>query len=104
VYFQLADAIENASIHAISLEDAHRQNDLSLLHHFRSTTVILGVIAIAQSRIEPVEEIAERLQAALKHIDAQRLIAAPDCGLGFLGRDLALAKLSNLVMAARAVG
>jgi 5-methyltetrahydropteroyltriglutamate--homocysteine methyltransferase len=45
-----------------------------------------------------------RLRTVLDHIDAQRLIAAPDCGLGFLGRDLALAKLSNLVMAARAVG
>lgn len=103
-YFQLADAIEDSSIQAISLEDAHRHNDLSLLEHFKTTTVMLGVIAIAKSRIETVEEITNRLQAALEHIDSDRLIAAPDCGLGFLNRDLALAKLTNMVAAAKAVG
>ena len=40
---------------------------------------------------------------ALKHIDADRLIAAPDCGLGFLDRKLALAKLTNMVSAAKSV-
>jgi 5-methyltetrahydropteroyltriglutamate--homocysteine methyltransferase len=104
VYFQLADAIEDSSIQAISLEDAHRHNDLSLLEHFKTTTVILGVIGIAQSRIETVEEISDRLQAALKHIDADRLIAAPDCGLGFLNRELALVKLANMVTAAKGLG
>ena len=29
------------------------------------------------------------------------LIASPDCGLGFLGRDLALKKLTNMCEAAR---
>ena len=63
-------------------------------------TVIFGTVAIAKSRVEPVEEIRARLAAALAHIDAARLIAAPDCGLGLLGRDLALAKLRNLAEAA----
>jgi 5-methyltetrahydropteroyltriglutamate--homocysteine methyltransferase len=103
-YFQLADWIESSTIQAISIEDAHRPNDLALLDHFKTTTVILGVIAIAKSRIEPVEEIASRLQAALEHIDSDRLIAAPDCGLGFLTRELAMAKLANMVRAARMVG
>ena len=103
-YFRMADAIEDASIDAISIEDAHRPNDLSLLERFRRTTVILGVVAIAKSRIENPEEIAERLGMALGHIDPHRLVAAPDCGLGLLGRNLARSKLSNLCHAARAVG
>lgn len=103
-YLQLSDAIEDSSIQAISLEDAHRHDDLLLLEHFKTTTVILGVIAIANSRIETVKEITERLQAALEHIDADRLIAAPDCGLGYLDRKLALAKLANMVSAAKSVG
>ena len=89
---------------AVSLEDAHRYNDLSLLEAFKTTTVIFGCVAIAKSRIEPVEEIRERLLAALEHIDAGRLVAAPDCGLGLLGRDLARAKLRNLCEAARSLG
>ncbi len=40
---------------------------------------------------------------ALNHIDADRLIAAPDCGLALLGRDLALAKLRNMSEAAKSI-
>ncbi len=100
-YAQIADAIEDSVIQAVSIEDAHRHNDLGLLERFTTTTVILGVIAIASSRVETVDEILGRLLQALDHIDAKRLIAAPDCGLAMLGRDLALEKLGNLCRAAR---
>jgi 5-methyltetrahydropteroyltriglutamate--homocysteine methyltransferase len=43
------------------------------------------------------------LLEALRHIDRDRLIAAPDCGLGYLGKDLAMAKLRVLVEAAASV-
>ncbi len=102
-YFTLADALADTSIQAVSIEDAHRHNDLALLEHFASSRVILGVVAIAKTRVEPVDEIVDRLEAALEHIDADRLIAAPDCGLAMLDRDTALAKLANMTAAARAV-
>lgn len=73
-YFELADAIERSSIHAVSIEDAHRPGDLGLLERFRST---------------------------LGHIEPARLVAAPDCGLGLLGRDAARAKLAAMCAAAR---
>ena len=102
-YVQIADAIEESSINMISVEDAHRHNDLKLLEHFNSTKVIFGVVAIAISRVETVEEIAARLEQALEHIDQDRLIAAPDCGLGILGKKLALEKLNNMCVAAKAI-
>ena len=100
-YFRLARALDASSIDQISLEDAHRHNDLSLLESFRDSTVILGSVAIAQSRVETVEEIAIRLNLALAHIDGNRLMAAPDCGLAMPGRDLAIEKLRNMCIAAR---
>lgn len=102
-YFELADAMDNSTIMAVSVEDAHRNNDLRLLERFVDTTVILGVVAIAKSRLETVEEIRARLVEALDHIDARRLVAAPDCGLGLLGRELAMEKLRNLSTAAHSV-
>ena len=66
-------------------------------------TLILGVITIASSRIESVDEIANRLRQALNHIDHDRLLAGPDCGLMMLGRNLAMQKLSNMCQAARSV-
>jgi 5-methyltetrahydropteroyltriglutamate--homocysteine methyltransferase len=87
----------------ISIEDAHRPNDLSLLELFKHQTIILGVIGIARSRIESVEEIASRLRKAIDHIDKDRLVAAPDCGLGILSRQQVKAKLANMVKAAQLV-
>ena len=103
-YLKLAGALDASSIDAVSIEDAHRPNDLRLLEEFGRTSIIFGAIAIASSHLETADEIEVRLLDALNHIDARRLIAAPDCGLGFLGRDLAGQKMMNLAAAARAVG
>jgi len=100
-YLQLADALEDSSVQWLSIEDAHRHNDLKLLERFKTTTVVLGAVAIAKSRVESAQEIHARLQDALQHIDKERLVAAPDCGLGLLGRDLARAKLRALTAAAK---
>ncbi len=102
-YFTLAPALDQSSIDQISIEDAHRHNDPALFELFKRATLILGSAAIAQSRIETVEEISGRLRTVLGHIDSRRLIAAPDCGLGYLSRELAIAKLKNISAAARSV-
>ncbi len=102
-YFDLAGAVDESVVDAVSIEDAHRHNDLSLLDLFRNTKVIFGVIAIARSRVETVEEVRERLQAALEHLPAERLVTAPDCGLGHLGRELAMQKLKVLSAAAKSL-
>ena len=102
-YLELAGVLDEVAIDAVSIEDAHRPNDLALLERFARKKVLLGVIAIARSRIEEVEEARARLRAAFEHIDAHRLIAAPDCGLGLLGRDLAKAKLKVLAEAAHSL-
>ena len=99
-YVDLAGAVNASSVQAVSIEDAHRHNDLSLLELFTDTHVILGVVAVAKSRVETVDEVESRLRAALAHIDQDRLLAAPDCGLGLLGRDLARAKMAVLAAAA----
>ena len=103
VYGLLATALDASCVDQISIEDAHRHNNLGLLEHFTNSTIIFGSVAIATSRVETVEEIAERLSAALEHIDRDRLVAAPDCGLMMLERDLAMTKLKNLSLAAQSV-
>ena len=102
-YFQIADAIEDSCIEEVSIEDAHRHNELSLLEKFRNTSVIFGAVKIASSRVETVDEVRERLTKALEHIDKNRLIAGPDCGLGFFTRDLAISKMKVLSEAARSL-
>ena len=42
-----------------------------------------------------------RIKEALNHIDLNRLILAPDCGLGHLSRNLAKKKLKTMVEAVK---
>ena len=102
-YFQIADAIEDSSIQEISIEDAHRHNELSLLEKFSKTKVILGVVDIASSRLESFDEVRERISSALEHIDEDRLIVAPDCGLGFFTREQAISKMKLMTEAAQSI-
>ena len=100
-YKKIAKALDNSNIDSVSLEDAHRNNDLKLLTDYKNTKVIFGVIKIASSKIETVEEIETRINEALKFISKEQLIAAPDCGLGHLSREMALEKLKIMSLAAK---
>jgi 5-methyltetrahydropteroyltriglutamate--homocysteine methyltransferase len=102
-YLKIVSAIEDSSIDEVSIEDAHRHNDLVLLEKFSTTKVILGVIDIARSRVESVEEVRVRLLEALEHIDPERLIAGPDCGLGFFTREQAIYKMKIMSEAAHSI-
>ncbi len=101
-YMQIAEAVDGVA-DQISIEDAHRHNPEELFTRFEKSSLIVGFITIASSRVEPVEEIRARMHHILQYMPAERLLAAPDCGLGFLGRDLAMTKLRNLSEAARSV-
>ena len=100
-YKKIAKALDASLIDSVSIEDAHRYNDLELLRNFTKTKVIFGLIKIASSQIETKEEIENRVLDALNFIDKQQLIAAPDCGLGHLPRQLAIEKLKIMVDVAK---
>ncbi len=101
-YLALAEAVDGV-VDEISIEDSHRHNPPDLFRRFAKSRLIVGFVAIASSRVETAEEIRARMREVLELVPEERLIAAPDCGLGFLGRDLAMAKLTNMCAAARAV-
>ena len=84
-----------------TIEDAEAQNDLSMLSSLKKLGIQLGAVTIARAKLETPEEIAERAKLALKYLPKDRLMLAPDCGLGFLKQELAERKLENMVTAAR---
>ena len=53
--------------------------------------------------MESVEEIQDRVQQVLQHIPRERLILAPDCGLGFLPEDIMRKKLQNMVQVCQSI-
>jgi len=64
---------------------------------------VLGVIALADETVETAQAVAGRIRAALKFIDAKRLIPAPDCGMKYLSRPAAFGKLMALSQGAAIV-
>ncbi|MGR3290911.1 MAG: cobalamin-independent methionine synthase II family protein [Paracoccaceae bacterium] len=99
-YHRLASAIDDAAFDQVSIEDAHCCNNLTLLDKLQNKTLIFGSVAIASSRLENVDEVEARLRDVLTHIDRDRLVVAPDCGLGFLSAELAEQKLTVMCQAA----
>lgn len=102
-YSVLAPHVDASPVDIVSIEDAHRPNDLDLFRRFERVTVAVGTIAIARSAIEHPHAIAERLTEVARVLGADRVIAAPDCGLGLLDRDTAMAKLHALRAGANAL-
>lgn len=102
VYHDLVAALDG-KIDALSIEDCHCHNGLDLFEKFHRTKAVVGFVDIASSRVETVDEIVARMRQVLQILPAENVIAAPDCGLGFLGRDLAVVKLRNMCQAAKRV-
>ena len=100
-YKKIAISLDNSIIDTVSIEDAHRYNDLIFLKDYKNTKVIFGLIKIASSKIETVEEIENRIEEAIQFISKEQLIAAPDCGLGHLSREVAMKKLKIMSLAAK---
>jgi len=89
----------------IAIESAQPKLDLSVLEELPSKTIILGVLDLADGApVETSDEVARRIEAALKHVPPERLQVAPDCGMKYLPRDVARAKLEALVEGARQLG
>ncbi len=102
-YHRLSQAVDAANFDQVSIEDKHCCNSLDLLDKFPTKTVIFGTVAIASSRVETVDEVMARLQDVLEHIDRDRLVVAPDCGLGLLSAELAEQKLRIMCQAAKQI-
>jgi 5-methyltetrahydropteroyltriglutamate--homocysteine methyltransferase len=87
----------------ISIEAAQPRLDLSVLECMGDKTMMVGVLDLGTEDVEAVEVVADRIRAALRHIEPQRLVLAPDCGMKYLSRESAFGKLRAMVQAAAIV-
>jgi 5-methyltetrahydropteroyltriglutamate--homocysteine methyltransferase len=90
-------------VRQISIETAQSNLDTSVLKNFSDQTIILGVIDLANHKVETPEIVAVRIRRALPHIDPARIILAPDCGMKYLPRDVAFGKMRAMVEGAAIV-
>ncbi len=81
----------------ISVEAAQPNLDLGVLAELPSKTIILGVLDLGDETVESAETVAARLRSALEILPPERLVVAPDCGMKYLSREVALGKLAAMV-------
>jgi 5-methyltetrahydropteroyltriglutamate--homocysteine methyltransferase len=87
----------------VSVETAQPSLDCSVLRELPNKTIMLGVLDLSTEQVETPDVVATRINRALPHVDPQRIIVAPDCGLKYLPREVAFGKLKAMVDGARLV-
>ena len=95
--------LRNCSCNQVSIETAQSNLDTSVLEELRGKKIILGVLDLSDMDVETPETVAARIRRALPHVDADKIIVAPDCGLKYLPRDVAFGKMKAMAEGAAIV-
>ncbi len=95
--------LEDSAATQISIEAAEPGLDPTILENLPTKSVIFGVLNLATETVERPDDIAGQIREALEHIPPERLIIAPDCGMKYLPRDIAFAKLKAMADGTRIV-
>ena len=95
--------LKDCAADILAIEAAQPRLDVAVLEPLAGKTVAVGVLDLSDPEPETPEQVAERIEAALAVIPPERLQVGPDCGMKYLPRDLAFAKLRALVDGARIV-
>jgi 5-methyltetrahydropteroyltriglutamate--homocysteine methyltransferase len=89
--------LAQSSVDSISIETAQSNLDCSVLEELPGKTMIVGVLDLSTNEVESPEVIASRIRRALEHHPADQTVVAPDCGLKYLDREVAFAKMVAMV-------
>jgi 5-methyltetrahydropteroyltriglutamate--homocysteine methyltransferase len=90
--------LDTTPVRQIALESMQQQVDLRILDLLPNKTVVLGVIDLDDAApVEEPETVARQIRRALEHVPPERLLLSPDCGMKYLPRATAFAKLQALV-------
>ena len=96
VGYSFLPELADSTADQISIEAAQPKLDLGVLHDLSPKKILLGVLDLGDIKVETPKKVADRIRKGLKHLPAERLIPAPDCGMKYLPREVALGKLKAL--------
>jgi 5-methyltetrahydropteroyltriglutamate--homocysteine methyltransferase len=99
------EELADSCVDQISIEAAQPRLDLAPLKTLAEAgkTMVLGVLDLGDGSVETPEQVAQRIRAALRYVAAAQLVIAPDCGMKYLPREVAFAKLLAMVEGAAMV-
>jgi 5-methyltetrahydropteroyltriglutamate--homocysteine methyltransferase len=95
-YETIFPALAQSRIDQVSLECRNSKVPLSLLSLLKGKDILVGVIDVATDIVETPEDVAATIEAAMKYVPKERIIACTNCGMAPMRRDIAEAKLMAL--------
>jgi len=100
-YEAIFPALAKSRIDQVSLECRNSKVPLSLLSLLKGKDILVGVIDVATDIVEKPEDVAATIEAAMKYVPKERIVACTNCGMAPMRRDIAEAKLKALGDGAR---
>ena len=95
-YEKIFPAFAARRIDQVSVECRNSKVPISLLSLLKGKDVLVGVIDVASVEIETPEQVASTIEAVMKHVPKERIVAGTNCGMAPMHRDIAQAKLVAL--------
>ena len=93
--------LAGSPVQQVSIETAQSNLDCSVLRKLAGKKVLVGCIDLSNPGVETPQQVAARIKRALPYLKAEDVIVAPDCGMKYLPRDVAFAKMCAMVEGAR---
>ena len=98
--YSFLSELGGCSCRQVSIETAQSGLDCAVLKSLPGKQIMVGCINLADMNVETPQEVAARVRRALQFIRPEDVILAPDCGMKYLPRTVADAKLRAMVAAA----
>ena len=89
------------SCNQVSIEAAQPNLDCAVLSNLKMKKIMIGCIDLNDMTVETAEIVAARIRRALPYVPKENVILAPDCGMKYLPREVAFAKMKAMVEGAR---
>src|SRR3954462_4289013 len=99
--FLFPPGVARSPVKQISIETAQSDLDTAVLKTLPGKKIMVGCIDLSDMKVETPEKVAQRLRKALKYVEPEDVIVAPDCGMKYLPREVADAKMRAMVEGAR---
>jgi 5-methyltetrahydropteroyltriglutamate--homocysteine methyltransferase len=95
-YEKFFPALAKSRIGQVSLECINSRVPLKLLSLLEGKDLLVGVIDVANDKIETPEQVADVIGNVTKVVPKEKIIACTNCGMAPMRRDIANAKLKAL--------
>jgi 5-methyltetrahydropteroyltriglutamate--homocysteine methyltransferase len=95
-YEDIFPALAKSKIKQVSVECRNSKVPLDLLALLKGKDILVGAIDVASDQVETPDDVAATIEAVMKFVPKEHILACTNCGMAPMRRDIANAKLKAL--------